>query len=510
MAEDNRHDAIVHALTTEDWGQAERLAREGLTADPRWAQGWVFLAEALEHQQQPEAAWACYDRAWILDPRAGWVDAARARLQPQGIARDALPAWLRELLAVPPVRVMGAMIARNEARTIGEAVARLRAAVDGVVVVDTGSTDDTPRLAEEAGAQVVSVAWTDDFAAARNAAVPYLDGDWVLWVDADERLDPDDGHVPKTVAGLYADSLVPALIRIVQVNHIRGRIDPNYDTTRFFPLNRGFGWKGRIHEQVVHLEDPQCEVLRPVVRIRLDHDGYEPTVMQAKGKLARNIALLRQALAEEPQNVGIMGFLGRDLYVDNQLEAAITVLSQAETLAVHRPGYGRLPEVRYVLTEALMRLDRWDEAEAVVRRLTQEAADFPGGWYLLGQIQLAQAQRRLVEANDAYRKAQETAPGYRGTVSYHSDIPAFLTVVGQGDVARFQARWQEAWERYSQALTVHPDHTGIRQQMARMEAECRGLIGRITPPTAASEAASGQAAPTSSAWARQELMGTRH
>lgn len=479
MANENGQDAIIRALTTEAWVQAEELTRPALGADPRWAQGWVFLGEALEHQGQLGAAWACFDRAWMLDPRAGWVEAARTRLQPERMDRGNLPEWLRDLLAVPRVRVVGAMIARNESRTIWEAVTRLHEAVDKVVVVDTGSTDETPRLAQDAGAEVIVASWQDDFAAARNVAADALDGDWVLWVDADEMLDPDDVEVPRIIAGLYQGADKPALCRIVQVNHINGRVDPNYDTTRFFPT-MGFEWRGRIHEQVVPINEGTLEVYRPAVRIRVHHDGYEPTIMQAKGKLARNIALLRRSLAENPQDVGVMGFLGRDLYVDNQLEAAVTVLTQAEQLAVRTPGYGRLPEVRHVLTEALMRLERWDEAESVVERLTRDAPDFPGGWFLAGQIHLAQAQRRLARANEAYRRAQETASSYRGTVSFHADIPTFLTVVGQADVARFQGRWRQAWDLYHKALAVYPDHSGIQRQLSGMVQESQEIQSNVS------------------------------
>src|SRR5262245_29523398 len=80
------------------------------------------------------------------------------------------------------------MIARNEARCIERCLLSVRPHVDRMWVPDTGSDDDTPRIARRAGAQVESFAWCDDFAAARNAALQLGDADWSLVLDADEWL----------------------------------------------------------------------------------------------------------------------------------------------------------------------------------------------------------------------------------------------------------------------------------------------------------------------------------
>src|SRR5262245_31354097 len=72
------------------------------------------------------------------------------------------------------------MIARDEARCIERCLASVRAHVDEMVLLDTGSSDGTPEIARAAGARVGSFAWCDDFAAARNAALELADADWSL------------------------------------------------------------------------------------------------------------------------------------------------------------------------------------------------------------------------------------------------------------------------------------------------------------------------------------------
>jgi tetratricopeptide (TPR) repeat protein len=91
------------------------------------------------------------------------------------------------------------MIVRNAAADLERCIASARDVVDEIVVADTGSTDGTPDLAYRLGARVLFFPWEDDFAGARNRALAEVRSDWVLVLDADERLDP------------AAASLLPAL-----------------------------------------------------------------------------------------------------------------------------------------------------------------------------------------------------------------------------------------------------------------------------------------------------------
>lgn len=81
------------------------------------------------------------------------------------------------------------MIVRNEEQTLGPCLASVRDLADEIVIVDTGSTDRTRELARAAGARVFDFPWVDDFAAARNESLRHATGSWILWLDADDRLD---------------------------------------------------------------------------------------------------------------------------------------------------------------------------------------------------------------------------------------------------------------------------------------------------------------------------------
>jgi len=135
---------VQQALRDHRYNEVVVRLKTILTEHPDSAQAWVFLGEALEHQKHRASAWRCFERAGILDPLAVWLPSVSQRLQ---TAHGAIPAWLNRLLTPPTVHVIGAILAKNESDNITRCIAALQPAVDEVLVIDTGSTDDTVALA---------------------------------------------------------------------------------------------------------------------------------------------------------------------------------------------------------------------------------------------------------------------------------------------------------------------------------------------------------------------------
>ena len=95
---------------------------------------------------------------------------------------------LAESLSRPRLSV--AMIVRDEQDVLAESIESVRKIADEIVVLDTGSTDRTPELAAQLGATVHRTPWENDFSAARNHCLRFVNGNWVLWLDAGERIPP--------------------------------------------------------------------------------------------------------------------------------------------------------------------------------------------------------------------------------------------------------------------------------------------------------------------------------
>jgi len=85
-------------------------------------------------------------------------------------------------------RLSVAMIVCDEQNVLAESIRSVQPVADEIVVLDTGSTDQTAVVAEQEGARVCRADWTDDFSAARNSCLEHVSGDWVLWLNAGERL----------------------------------------------------------------------------------------------------------------------------------------------------------------------------------------------------------------------------------------------------------------------------------------------------------------------------------
>ena len=207
------------------------------------------------------------------------------------------------------------MIAKDEANVIVRCLESLRGVVDEIVLLDTGSSDETPLLAQAHGARVFHEAWVHDFSVARNAALRYAAGEWILWIDADEELVANANKVRALMdAGHGAYD--------VEIENLTDE-RPNGDrfvhpALRLFRRGEETVWEGRVHEQVVNTVGTRVAIEGPFLR----HYGYRPSIMTAKDKAARTISLLERALEEAPDDAFQRFNLANALLVDGRRSEA--------------------------------------------------------------------------------------------------------------------------------------------------------------------------------------------
>jgi len=105
------------------------------------------------------------------------------------------------------MRVSLCMIVKDEEANLPDCLDSAADLADEMVIVDTGSADRTKEIAARFGAKVFDFAWVDNFAAARNESLKHAGGDWVFWLDADDRIDAENHSRLKTFfAGLRAEN----------------------------------------------------------------------------------------------------------------------------------------------------------------------------------------------------------------------------------------------------------------------------------------------------------------
>ena len=204
------------------------------------------------------------------------------------------------------ILLSAALIVRNEGRFLDGCLASLKGRVDEVVVVDTGSTDQTCDIARRAGARLLHHAWVGDFAAARNASVDAARGTWILYIDADERVVEFDR------AAVEAELADPRYV----CHTVLFRPAVGYTRYREFRLFRNrpdLRFQGVIHETLVPaLHDIEARTGLAIgdSHVALDHLGYEGDLTH---KHRRNLPLLQARLEREPRHVYCLDQLGLSL-----------------------------------------------------------------------------------------------------------------------------------------------------------------------------------------------------
>ena len=282
-------------------------------------------------------------------------------------------------------RIALVMIVRNEARCIERCLASARPWVDEMVVLDTGSSDDTPALAARAGAQVHHAAWADDFAAARNAALALTDAEWRLVLDADEWI---AGGTP-ALAELRLER--PGFIGQLSVTSLldggAGSEAPSW-LPRMLP--RGVRYVGRIHEQ------PESALPRRRLGLAIGHDGYLAAQRAAKG--GRNERLLRHALAEQPGDAYLHYQLGKDLELRDRFAAAAPHYAQAAAGAAAQAGWRHDLVLRQVFT--LKKLHAFEAALALAEAEMANWPHSPDFFFTLGDLLLGWAAAEPARASE--------------------------------------------------------------------------------------------------------------
>jgi tetratricopeptide (TPR) repeat protein len=289
-----------------------------------------------------------------------------------------------------PVTVSATLIVRDESRFIDDCLASLNGVVDEIVVVDTGSRDDTIEKARRYPVSIHSFAWRDDFSAARNFAIEQASGDWILYIDADERLElPDSGSLRRA---LRDESKIAWRVRFFP------RVGwTAYAELRLFRNDPRIRFRGVIHEGI---HAAIGEVGRGDGRdvglsdITLRHIGYEGSQLH---KVSRNIELLRKYLKDNPDRSYCWWHLGEMLSMIGDEDAAIAAWRRGVKAARREHGidagqscslpymslfqslHGRGEPVADLMREALELFPdnlvlQWDRAKLALERSDDETA----------------------------------------------------------------------------------------------------------------------------------------
>ena len=327
--------------------------------------------------------------------------------------------------SAPKFKISACYIVKNEGKVLPRSIESLKSAVDEIVVVDTGSTDNTVEVAKSYGAKVVETTWQDDFSTPRNLAIDNAAGDWIIFIDADEFFIKP--HKVRNAIEKLSNAEAIFVMRI-DIDEDNGGKEINRDYyLRAFRNVDHLRYRGLIHENVENINGGGFNYKMAGDDLILYHTGYSAT--KADSKLRRNLAILQTEIDKEGIQLrhhialvdcyfalgdydkalyhakeilktdsrpvtGLAIFYRKTSFVMRKLNVSISEMMGLLNEAVK--NFPNDPEFRIERGMLLNYLQRYEEAAQDIR-VTLKNADKKSGLIPLAGDLLAEIERKLAE-----------------------------------------------------------------------------------------------------------------
>lgn len=234
------------------------------------------------------------------------------------------------------------MIVKNEEIMLTDCLESIKDIVDEIVIVDTGSTDSTKEIANQYNAHIYDFQWQNDFASARNKSLSKCTGKWILYLDADERLEEGKNIIREMLENAPDD--IGAFICTIESAHATLTGESELHRGGYPRIFRNYGYPtikfvGRVHEQI----SPSITDMGKKMQfsdIVIKHLGYDRTKEEMQEKIKRNYTMLIEHINEEPTNAYAWYQLGQTL-------AQMNLRQQAEDAVRFSLQLGKLSDSVY-------------------------------------------------------------------------------------------------------------------------------------------------------------------
>ena len=389
------------------------------------------------------------------------------------------------------------MIVRDEEAQIEDCLRSVKDFADEMVLLDTGSVDGTISLAQACGARVERMEWPGDFAPARNAALEHVSGDWVLVLDADEKLRSE--AIPQLKALMaQPDVLVINLLR----HELGAAMAPYSNVSRLFRRHPRIRWSKPYHSMIdesvnaLLTEEPGWRVAN-CTEPALLHEGYRPDLLAGSDKAERLRQSMESWLKDQPDDPYACAKLGALEVSDGNRNRGISLLrhglerlpegdgSSAERYelllnlgialacedsdaavqcyreALEQPLETRLSlGARLNLAALLMQRNELEEAVQLTTTACQRAPEVALAWYNLGLMERRRGD--LLAAIKAYERSLSVNPSHPES---HQNLAVARLMGGDIDGARSGFRQAiallRAQERQGEATALHAQVHGL-------------------------------------------------
>ncbi|QTL96749.1 glycosyltransferase [Iocasia frigidifontis] len=350
------------------------------------------------------------------------------------------------------------MIVRDEEDYLPDCLDSIAELADELIVVDTGSTDQTLNIAESYGARIFQIDWEHNFAVARNYSLARASGDWIFVLDADERL-PLKFH--SRVRGLLKKALENNIAGwLVQIKNYYGSVksgDYVLDSAcRIFRNQVEYRYSSPLHEemsQVIQENDPEAVILK--TDIYLEHLGYLDQLVSGKRKSRRNTLILEKALKKAPCDPFLIYAYGTELFQQNNYQGALQYYKKI-TANLAELSFGA--DLLYKTVTALLQQEEYIKGMNLLKKGLKLFPDFQALWFVKGEYHLR--CNEFKKAIAAYHSCLQLNNNNNKFLEING-LSSFRTYHALARVYEMMGEDSKAIDYYLQALRENPGYQAV-------------------------------------------------
>ncbi|WP_102028708.1 tetratricopeptide repeat-containing glycosyltransferase family 2 protein [Salirhabdus sp. Marseille-P4669] len=341
------------------------------------------------------------------------------------------------------------MIVKNEENVIDRCLKSVSHLVDEIIVVDTGSTDNTKEIVSKYTNNLYDYTWKDDFSDARNYAASKAKADWILVLDADEYVEEENfrSFIEQLKAdGNQYDTYYAKIINFT--GSIGESLVQNYHD-RIYRNNGEIIYYRSIHEQFKNIND--TPIRNKKSNLIVFHSGYLNKTMDEKNKIERNHELIDKEM-EKGSNQGFDFFnFGNEYYSLGEIEKALDAYLEAYKRKIGLE-YSWVPTTLVQIILCLVHLKRYNDALNVIRdaeQIYETAPEFP---YLKGEVYFLRGQ--FEDAKQVFNHIVSSKERYTNVV-LRPDLKDLLPHSRLGEISLYKEDFNNAIYHYTSVLNIN-------------------------------------------------------
>ena len=258
------------------------------------------------------------------------------------------------------------MIVKNEERDLPRCLESAKDLVDEIIVVDTGSMDQTREVALGFGARLYDYEWCDDFAAARNYCIGQATKQWVLCLDADEELEvAQHGAIKRKLTQRGFDGL-SLLVESKTAGTAGSSV---HYVVRLFRNSKGIRFRGPIHESL-----DSHGLIYQFSNFRIYHYGYILDKRGRNKKIEREENILLDLTRKDPTTLEWFMYLFRNYLNQSRYRDVLNIYDENREHIDCRKDHLFFPVVQYLVAVCYFNLE---EMSQVRDRLSELLSIYP-------------------------------------------------------------------------------------------------------------------------------------